>query len=327
MNDGFKKQTVLIVDDAPANIKILGEAFKGSYKVQIATTGPKGLEIAMSPNPPDLILLDIVMPDMDGYEVCRRLKASKRTQNIPIIFITGKSEEADETMGLELGAVDYITKPFSLPIVKARVKTHMELKRHRDILENLSALDGLTGIPNRRRFDEFFKREWRRALREPDLLSMVIIDIDFFKTFNDNYGHGAGDDCLKKVARALARAVKRPMDVVARYGGEEFICMLPATNLEGALLVAETLRKTIEALEIPHAPSSVADYVTISLGAATILPAKDVNPTTLIEGADRCLYRAKGDGRNQVRGLDLTTGFERARLELVGKDRRSRSSF
>ena len=196
MNDGFKKQTVLIVDDAPANIKILGEVFKGSYKVRIATTGPKGLDIAMSPNPPDLILLDIVMPDMDGYEVCRRLKASKRTQNIPVIFITGKSEEADETMGLELGAVDYITKPFSLPIVKARVKTHMELKRHRDILENLSALDGLTGIPNRRRFDEFFEREWLRALREPALLSMIIIDIDFFKAFNDNYGHQAGDEVL-----------------------------------------------------------------------------------------------------------------------------------
>lgn len=318
MNEKPEKQTVLIVDDAPANIKVLGEALKQDYRVRVATVGPKGLEIARSSSPPDLILLDIIMPDMDGYEVCRRLKASKHTRDIPVIFITGKSDEADETRGLTLGAVDYITKPFSLPIMKARVKTHMELKRHRDLLEDLSALDGLTGIPNRRRFDEFLTREWRRSVREPAMLSVVIIDIDFFKAFNDTYGHGAGDDCLKKVARTLSQNVKRPTDFVARYGGEEFVCLLPGTDLEGAHQVAENMRRAVEVLKIPHLQSSVADHVTVSLGVAVTIPARDGNPGALIEGADRSLYRAKGKGRNQVSSMDLTTGVKKTQVNMIG---------
>ncbi|MBW2303985.1 MAG: PleD family two-component system response regulator [Deltaproteobacteria bacterium] len=305
-----KKQTILIVDDAPANIKVLGEALRDEYKVRMAVSGSKGLEIATSSNPPDLILLDIVMPDLDGYEVCRRLKAMKSTQNIPIIFITGKTEEEDETKGLELGAVDYITKPFSLPIVKARVRTHMELKRHRDLLENLSTLDGLTGIPNRRRFDEFLEREWSRALREPELLSLVLMDIDFFKAFNDTYGHGAGDDCLRKVAKTLSVQAKRPMDFVARYGGEEFVCVLPGTDLDGAIQVAENMRRKIESLNIPHSRSAVADRVTISLGVATTIPSKRLRPQDLVEGADKALYKVKNGGRNRVEGVDLRTGWE-----------------
>lgn len=207
-----------------------------------------------------------MMPDMDGYEVCRRLKQEEKTANIPVIFITARDQEEDETRGLDAGAVDYITKPFSLPIVGARVKTHLELKRHRDLLENLSSKDGLTGIPNRRRFDEMLKREWNSAVRKGNPLSLVMIDIDHFKAYNDNYGHWRGDDCLRLVAGALFSTPQRPGDFTARYGGEEFVSILPETDMEGALSVCRAMQKMIGALEIPHAFSTVAGHITISLG-------------------------------------------------------------
>ncbi len=300
------KQTILIVDDVPMNIKILGDALRSNYTVRFATNGEKALKIAMSSSPPDLILLDIMMPGMmDGYAVCRALKADKQTQNIPIIFITAMSQEEDETKGLELGAVDYIIKPFSLPIVKVRVKTHLELKRHRDMLEHLSMLDGLTGIPNRRRFDECLEMEWKRAEREASYLSLIMIDIDHFKAFNDNYGHQAGDDCLKMVATTLVNSVKRAADCVARYGGEEFACILPVTDIQGAAQVGESMRQDIELLRIDHASSEVANHVTISLGAASIIPVRDKSRLSLLEAADQCLYQAKEEGRNQIKSLDL----------------------
>ena len=305
MNDGAEKQTILIVDDVAMNIKVLGDALKSSYTVRFATNGPKALEMALSNSPPDLILLDIMMPGMDGYEVCRLLKAEKQTWGIPIIFITAMSQEEDETKGLELGAVDYITKPFSLPIVKSRVRTHLELKRHRDTLEYLSMLDGLTGIPNRRRFDECFDMEWKRAERSSAYLSVIMIDIDYFKDFNDYYGHQLGDECLKQVAKTLAHSVKRASDCVARYGGEEFVCILPGTDIQGAVQVGESMRKNVEALNVPHLASSVAEHVTVSLGTASMIPKRERSQFSLLEAADRCLYKAKDAGRNQMKSLDL----------------------
>ncbi len=311
MNSDTTKPTILIVDDLPMNIKLLGDSLKSSYRVRLATSGPKALAIAGSGNPPDLILLDIVMPGMDGYEVCRQLKARRSTRNIPIIFITAKDQEKDETMGLEIGAVDYITKPFSLPIVNARIRTHLELKRHRDILENLSTLDGLTGVPNRRTFDERLSMEWRRAIRESTFLALLMVDIDHFKAFNDNYGHLAGDDCLKLVARSLAAAVKRPGDYFARYGGEEFACILPQTDLGGIGHLAESMLACIETLHIPHRYSSVADHVTISVGGACLLPTAPADVNVLIEAADRCLYEAKKEGRNRQRAIDISLPLRR----------------
>ncbi len=308
MDEIQSKPVILIVDDVPANIKILGESLKKEYKIRLATAGPKAMKIASSPNPPDLILLDIMMPDMDGYEVCKRLKAQDGTKNIPVIFITARDQEEDETKGLEIGAVDYITKPFSLPIVSARVRTHLELKHHRDILENLSTLDGLTGVPNRRRFEDVFTREWKRSVREFDLVSLLMIDIDYFKYYNDGYGHVAGDDCLRKVAQSLQKSACRPGDFLGRYGGEEFACILPKTDMEGAWRVAENMRREIELLNIPHASSKISDRVTISLGTGTIYPLKSIVPLILIEGADRCLYKAKDAGRNMVKSCDLSIG-------------------
>jgi len=305
MDSGPDKPTILIVDDLPMNIKILGDSLKSTYRVRLATGGRKALEIAASDDPPDLILLDIVMPEMDGYEVCRRLKEKCRTRNIPIIFITAKDQEEDETAGLGLGAVDYITKPFSLPIVNARIKTHLELKRHRDFLENLSTRDGLTGVPNRRTFDKRLQMEWRRSIRESTPLALLMVDIDHFKAFNDNYGHLAGDDCLKLVAKSLAASLKRPGDFFARYGGEEFACVLPQTDLEGAAYLAEKMLAQIESLGIPHNFSSVTRHVTISIGSACIYPTNPRSADILIDAADKCLYEAKKDGRNRVRTTDV----------------------
>ena len=308
MNRKEPKQTILIVDDVPTNIKVLGDTLKKEFAVRFATDGLKAIEIAQSSSPPDIILLDIMMPGMDGYEVCRRLKASEQTQHIPVIFITAMGQEADETKGLELGAVDYITKPFSLPVVRIRVKTHLELKRHRDMLERLSMLDPLTGIPNRRRFDETFELEWKRAERDASFLALIMIDIDFFKKFNDQYGHQIGDECLIQVAQSLVNSVHRPGDCVARYGGEEFACILPGTDIHGALRVAENMRDEVAELQIPHDQSSVAPYVTISLGAASILPARMNWPEKLLTGADHALYHAKDEGRNRVKTVDINLG-------------------
>ena len=304
------KPSLLIVDDIPTNIKVLGETLKADYQIKLATNGIKALEIASSENPPDLILLDIMMPNMNGFEVCVKLKASKKTRNIPVIFITAMDDERDETKGLELGAVDYIKKPFSLPIVKARVKTHIELKRHRDILENLSTIDALTGLANRRRFDEYYNSEWKRSCREATLLSMIMIDIDFFKLYNDNYGHASGDECLKQVTKRLDDIVNRPADLLARYGGEEFVCILPKTDIHGTIQIGEMMREYVENLQIPHQHSIITDHVTISVGAATLLPKETISADVLLEGADKCLYQAKASGRNQIISYDLDIGLE-----------------
>ena len=291
------KQRILIVDDTRENIQILVEALSGEYKISVATNGEDALRIAASQQPPDLVLLDIVMPGLDGYEVCKRLKQDERTQKIPVIFITARIGVEDETHGLEIGAVDYITKPFSLPIVKARVKTHLELKHNRDLLEDIVHMDGLTGIRNRRYFDELLAIEWRRAERRAQPLSLILLDIDHFKDFNDNYGHTLGDDCLKQVAGTLADSVRRPADFVARYGGEEFAAVLPETDASAASLMGELMRKRVESLELTHAycPNG---RVTISLGVVTAIPRRELAPERLVVEADKLLYKAKKEGRN-----------------------------
>jgi len=296
-----EKPKILIVDDAAENIRILMENLKEDYAIVPATDGDKAIKMLQAYSLPDLILLDIVMPGADGYEICRRLKSDEITKDIPIIFITAKDREEDEVMGLTLGAVDYITKPFCMPIVKARVNTHVELKKHRDKLKQLSDLDGLTGICNRRRFDENMKLQWEYAQRSNTPLSLIMIDIGHFKAFNDLYGHGKGDECLKKVAHTLFETIKRPTDMIARYGGEEFACLIPVTDLDGATNIAEQMRANVLSLSIPHEASSAAGFVTISLGAACIKPTMYAAPAILLNGADQALYQAKRSNRNCVR--------------------------
>ena len=294
------KPIVLIVDDQPLNIQVLAQALVNEYQVKAATDGQTALKICQMAAKPDLILLDVLMPEMDGHELCRLLKNDAATRDIPVIFITAKNEALDEEYGFKLGAVDYITKPFSTVIVQARVRTHLTLKRNIDLLESLAFLDGLTGIPNRRRFDKELRSEWNRALRGQSPLSLLIADVDYFKKYNDHYGHGPGDEVLRKIARAIKASVQRTGDLVARYGGEEFVVLLPATDRRGVYRVAQRIQENIKALGIPHLHSPVAEQVTISLGGYTLVPGAGGCNELLLERADKLLYQAKQSGRNRL---------------------------
>lgn len=295
--------TVLVVDDTPANLSLMSSLLKDTYKVKVANSGARAMEIAQSDPPPDLILLDIMMPDLDGYEVCRRLKANESTKDIPIIFITAMGDVENESMGFALGAVDYISKPFNRTVVKARIRVHMQLKRQSRLLENLVFLDALTEIPNRRALDQTFAQEWARGVRSGQPLSYILIDIDLFKQYNDHYGHGSGDECLARVAKALHGCVQRPSDCLGRYGGEEFAAILANTDMEQAQKVAQHFHASVAALQIPHAHSEVAAHVSVSIGIATTQPTADKSPHWLSEAADRMLYAAKHGGKNTTRSL------------------------
>jgi diguanylate cyclase (GGDEF)-like protein len=290
---------LLVVDDQPINIQVMYRCFAGDYQVFMATNGDQALSVCAS-NPPDLILLDVVMPGLDGFEVCKRLKADESMRHIPVIFVTAHTDPAQETHGLSLGAVDFIAKPINPDVVRARVKTHLTLKFQSDLLRRLVFLDGLTGVFNRRYFDQQISTEWSRAARNNTPLSLILLDVDFFKLFNDRYGHQAGDDALRTVASALKTCLRRPADLVARYGGEEFACILPETSFEDALAIANELESKIRSLAIAHQSSEIDSILTISLGLATRVSNADTDVNGLIGLADSLLYQAKHTGRGRV---------------------------
>ncbi|WP_462320433.1 diguanylate cyclase domain-containing protein [Halochromatium sp.] len=303
-----QRATILIVDDQPANIHALAKLLKAEYRIITATSAAKTLELARRDPAPDLILLDILMPDQDGYAICRELKADEATHSIPVIFVTALGQAQDEAKGLQLGAADYISKPFNAAIVRARVHNQVSLKLKTDLLEKIALQDGLTEIPNRRYFDRKLSQEWNRQSRYQGPLSLLMIDIDHFKPYNDSYGHGAGDLCLRRVAQALAQVPARSADLVARYGGEEFVALLPETDATGACQVAEQMRSAIHALAIPHAYSPVADHITLSIGASTHRAQQPVaNAEALKQAADQALYQAKEQGRDQQVWRDIDT--------------------
>jgi diguanylate cyclase (GGDEF)-like protein len=296
---------LLIVDDQPLNIRLFHQIFHADHEVFFATSGEDALEFCQT-NSPDLILLDVIMPGLNGYEVCRRLKRDERTREIPVIFVTAKSDITEEEDGLAAGAVDFIAKSASANVMRARVGTLIALKRQSDLLREMARVDALTGLANRRRFDEILSSEWRRCTRSGKPFSLVLIDIDHFKLFNDHYGHQAGDSCLQQVSACLKAGFSRSHDLVARYGGEEFACVMPETSLEGAEAKAQSLEKAVRALRIPHDKSAVADgIVTISLGVAVAMPNVGDECAALILCADRSLYMAKDAGRGQVRALQI----------------------
>ena len=295
--------SILIVDDDPKNIRLLASLFEDDYDILFATDGKKALEIALHEKP-DLILLDVMMPEMDGYQVCKTLKNDALTTEIPIIFITANSSVNEEIHGLEIGASDYISKPFCPAIVKIRVRNQLELKQAREKLTRLTITDGLTGIANRRCFDQQLKKEWSRASRMNQSLAVAMIDVDWFKKYNDHYGHQAGDECLRKVAQTLAYSAKRSSDFVARYGGEEFALILPMTHTQAALIVAQNICVALSDLNLPHEKSDFGK-VTLSIGVAIEIRSSNVPPESLIDNADKALYIAKHSGRNQA---NLFTG-------------------
>jgi len=270
----------------------------------------------------DLILMDILMPGINGVEACRRIRENTRLQDIPVIMVTAKAEELDLKSAFDAGAVDYVTKPVKKMEFLTRIHSVLKLKhetdkrkaRERELLEitqeldranqrleYLSYMDELTDIANRRYFEEHFDQEWKRAGRHSRCMSLIMIDIDLFKDYNDTYGHKEGDVCLRKVATALKHTLKRPGDFVARYGGEEFITVLPDTDVRGAAVIAESMRLGVQSLGIEHDGSPDVGKVTISLGVASTVPKNGkITSETLVVGADRAMYRAKQGGRNRV---------------------------
>lgn len=298
------RQRILIVDDAPTNTQLLTQALVEKFEIIVANSGKDALSIIKQSPTPDIILLDLIMPEMSGYEVCKQIKLDKRTRDIPVIFLTTLSDQENEAFDLRSGAVDYISKPFDFPKAEEKIKNHLALKHYREILSKTADTDALTQIPNRRRFMEMLAIEIRKAKRNNTPLSVIRIDIDYFKSFNDTYGHLEGDDCLQEIAFVIKKTLKRAGDLVARWEGEEFACLLPDTNLKGATHVAENIRKAVINLRIPHQTSPIEKFVTLSLGVASVIGAReksdDISYETLIEQAQAALVQSKKTGRNRI---------------------------
>lgn len=315
---------ILIVDDRQDNLLVLESLLEDmNCNIVKATSGNEALSLMLD-NEFALVLLDVQMPDMDGFETAEFMRMNSKTRYLPIIFVTAISKEQKCIFkGYEIGAVDYLFKPIEPIILQSKVRVFLDLYNQKKLveeqtkllelkvkelselkeanfkLESLSTLDGLTGISNRRSFDNYIDMSLKNCARADKPISLIMADIDFFKNYNDNYGHLQGDDCLIKVAKAMASSIKRPLDFVARYGGEEFAVILPETDEEGAKVIAETIRKNVEDLKITHEHSTAAPYVTLSLGIETMMPKADYSANELIENADKALYKAKQNGRNQ----------------------------
>jgi len=328
-----KPLDILIVDDRPENLLTLEHLLESpELNIVRATSGQQALGLLLD-HDFALVLLDVQMPDMDGFETAELMRGNKRTRHIPIIFVTANHTEHKHIFrGYDSGAVDYLFKPLDPQMLLCKVRIFLEIHRQRAALQAktreldariaelhqlqaeleeknrqlqlLSSLDGLTGIPNRRQFDEMLALEWNRMAREKFPLSLIILDVDHFKLYNDRYGHLAGDSALRRVAAALAALLRRPADMVARYGGEEFAAILPGTNLDGARIVAENMRQTVANLGIEHLDSPVERVVTVSLGVSSVIPLPGCMPADLLQAADQGLYQAKQEGRNRWVSFD-----------------------
>jgi diguanylate cyclase (GGDEF)-like protein len=297
VNPGGGKFSILVIDDEKSNILALTGILSEDYRVLAVMDSLDAVETVLE-DMPDLILLDILMPEMDGYEIITALKANEKTQHIPVIFITGLDTAEAEEKGLVLGAADYIPKPFNAAIVKIRVRNQVKILDQYRTIERISLLDQLTGIPNRRSFENRIRLEWGKAAREQMPLSLLVIDIDRFKIYNDTYGHQQGDTVLQTLAQSFSVILKRPADFAARWGGEEFTVLLPNTNPSGAMEVAEQMRHYIENMVIVL--NDTITRITLSIGVFTRMPGFSCSIDEFITNADKALYRAKNTGRNRV---------------------------
>lgn len=291
-------QTILIVDDDKPNRKMLKELLQEQAKIIFAKNGEQAKKLARKHHP-DLILMDVIMPDLSGFDVIDTLKNDAETMNISVIFITGLANNDDEARGFDLGGCDYIYKPFKSNIVIARVMMHLELIRQRKLLDEIAHIDALTGVNNRRKMDIVLAEEVDVNKQENTSLVVAIIDIDFFKQFNDNYGHGAGDIALRQVGQALCEVCQRPRDFVARYGGEEFVVILPDCDQVNAENILNNLTQAIDDKMIRHEFSSISSLLTISIGAIVVKSSVSSSVANIMKQADSLLYQAKKNGRDQ----------------------------
>lgn len=298
---------ILVVDDDKfTRLQIRQRLRKEGYRVEEISDGEQCLTAYTRLNP-DVILLDSMMPVMDGFTCCAQLRLLPGGERIPVLIITCLEDEASVNWAFEAGATDYIIKPIQWPVLRQRIRRliqevqySQQLEQANQELQRLASLDSLTQLANRRRFDEYLDQEWKRMARDKMPLSLIMGDVDFFKAYNDTYGHQAGDRCLQQLGRAISIAAKRPGDLVARYGGEEFVVVLPNTEVEGALRVTEEIQTNLRALEIIHPHSQASQYVTLSFGVATVFPSQETSPEILIAAADRALYQAKTEGHDRL---------------------------
>ncbi|OCL87379.1 GGDEF domain-containing response regulator [Arcobacter porcinus] len=293
-----ERSTILIVDDKNTNILILNNILQDDYKIEEAKSKEEALK-KIKTKDVDLVLIDVQMQEETSYELCKEIKEDSKTKKIPIIFLSSKNSESDEEFGLNLGAIDYIQKPYSKVILKARVRNQIFLKEQTELLEKLSMYDALTNIKNRRYFDEVFKQTYSVIKRENTNLAIMMIDVDFFKLYNDNYGHGKGDEALKKVAKILEKNLNRPNDLVARYGGEEFVVLLKNIDLDGLKYMSNLLVEAVEEEKLEHEFSKISTFITISLGAVLYEANQKLEILEIMKLADEALYEAKNRGRNQ----------------------------
>jgi len=298
------RQSLLLVDDDAASVQVLARMLNGLGELRFALSGEDALRLARE-SPPDLVLVDAEMPGLTGLEVCSALRADPRLADVPVIIITGHTEVAIEVAGFAAGASDFIRKPPVAEVVVARARTQLRLKALGDALRASALTDGLTGLANRRRFDQDLRVECERARRGHEDLALLLVDVDHFKRYNDRYGHVAGDACLRQIGGAIRSAIRRPADLAARYGGEEFAVLLPQTDGAGAQAMAQRIVDAIAALALPHAGSPLGGIVTASVGWAAARPDVDTavvesRGERLVEAADRLLYSAKAAGRGRV---------------------------
>jgi diguanylate cyclase (GGDEF)-like protein len=314
-----KLALILVVDDDLFMRKILVRYLeRENYRVVEATNGMEALKLYQE-HQPDMILLDAMMPVLDGFECCSRLQKLPNGDHTPILIITALEDRESVDRAYEVGASDYVTKPIHWAVLRQRVRRLLEQANLRQQLEaanqqlavfikelqRLVSIDGLTQVANRRCLDEYLDQECKRSHREQLPISLVLCDIDFFKNYNDNYGHQEGDRCLQEIAQALSQCTNRPADLVARYGGEEFAIILPNTDAEGGLNVAMRATEMVRSLKLLHNYSKAAPYVTISCGVATLVPPQQFQPINILKAADLSLYLAKAEGRNCVRQYAL----------------------
>ncbi|WP_235203172.1 diguanylate cyclase [Vibrio fluvialis] len=294
------KFTVLVVDDQATNIQLIYQLLKNEYDVLMATTGQQAIAVCRE-HKPDLILMDVLMPDINGWETCKILKLDPDIATIPVIFVTALTDQDDENACWDAGAVDFLQKPINANTLKHRVRAHLTLKHQSDLLRSLAYVDGLTGISSRRHFDQYIETQMGHAFRKQESLGVLLIDIDFFKQYNDRYGHIAGDDCLRQVAQSLKQSCLRSADMVARYGGEEFVLVLPDTDENGLEHIAQRIKQQLEQEAIAHIGSPTS-LLTVSAGGAVYQPGDQPGSTeAMLVLADTMLYKAKAEGRNQSR--------------------------
>lgn len=292
--------TILVVDDDPANIRVLSGLLKKEYKVVVAKSGQAAINLATQCDP-DLILLDVIMPDMNGFDVIKRLKNSTKTQDIPVIFVTGLNSDSDEELGLKLGASDYIHKPFHSGIVKARIKNQLEILRRNHLLEEIANIDVLTELPNRRKWFQDLESIKSNSLQKNKALAIGILDVDHFKEYNDYYGHSLGDQTLSKLAQAIHQDLIKYGAKLYRFGGEEFVFSIFNQDVS---LIEDCITQiciTVEQQQIEHKTSKVKPIVTVSGGACIQLGDKSISSSRMLEHADELLYKVKQQGKNHIR--------------------------